>query len=115
VEELLRTVGREAESQVQSALRGFFGGMVRSYLPQVWVFVTEDGVASMTIAPDGKVTVTPGAAATPDVTVEASHDRLRAALSSRGRAPGVPGMLKATAHTPKGRAAFDLMRGRLGL
>jgi len=115
VEELLRTVGAEAERQVRSQLSGFFGGFVREYLPQVWVFRTEEGSASLSVAADGKVAVTAGEAATPDVTIEIGYARLRAALTTRSRAAVPPGPLTVTPHSTKGRVAFDYLRGRLGL
>lgn len=113
--ELLRGVAADAEREVRARLTGFFGGIVRSYLPQVWVFTTEEGTASLRVAADGRVTVTPGAAATADVTIEVGHARLRAALTTRDRSRVPPGPLTVTPHTAKGRAAFDYLRGRIGL
>jgi hypothetical protein len=89
--------------------------MVRHYLPQVWVFKTEDGSASLSVASDGRVSVTPGEAPNPDVVVEIGHDRLRAALTTRERAAVPPGPLNVSTRSAKGRAAFDYFRGRLGL
>lgn len=115
VEELLKTVGRQVEPEIRSRLRGFFGGMIRAYLPQTWVFRTEDGTASFHVSSEGAVSVTAGAAAPADVTVEVGHERLRVALTTR-RKPSVPlGPLTVTPHTAKGRAAFSYLRDRLGL
>lgn len=115
IEELLRSAGRDAETRIRSQLSGFFGGMVRHYLPQVWVFRTEEGSASLSVAADGKVSVASGEAAKPDVTIDIPHARLRAALTTRQRAAVPPGPLNVTPHTAKGRVAFDYLRGRLGL
>jgi len=112
---LLKSVARDVEPQVKSQLDGFFGGMVRAYLPQTWVFRTEHEVASFTVDRAGGVSVTEGAATHPDVTIETSHDRLATALRTRSRAAVPPGPLTVTPHTPKGKTAFDYLRGRLGL
>ena len=112
---LLESVAHDVQPQVQSQLGGFFGGMVRAYLPQTWVFRTEKEVASLTVSPDGVVSVAKGAAAKPDVTIEVGHDRLIAALTTRSREKVPPGDLKVTPHTSKGKTAFDYLRSRLGL
>jgi hypothetical protein len=115
VAELLGKVGRDVQPEVQSRLRGFFGGMLRTYLPQTWVFVTEDGTASLHVDRAGTVTVSPGALPSPDVTVEIGHERLKAALLSRRKDAGPPGPLTVTPHTAKGKTAFAYLRDRLGL
>jgi hypothetical protein len=115
VEELLRKVGRDVQPEVQSRLSGFFGGLLRTYLPQTWVFVTEDGTASLLVDRAGAVSVTAGALPSPDVTVEVGHDRLRAALLTRRKDAGPPGPLTVIPHTAKGRTAFAYLRDRLGL
>ena len=113
--DLLRTAGKEFEPEIRTRLSGLFGGILRHYLPQTWVFRTEHEVASLTVDPTGAVSVTSGAAPTPDVTVEIPHDRLKAALTSRKREAVPPGPIQVTPHTAKGKAAFDYLRGRLGL
>jgi hypothetical protein len=115
IEELLAKVGRDVQPEIQSRLRGFFGGMVRAYLPQTWVFVTEQGTASLQVDRAGVVTVTSGALRTPDVTVEIGHDRLKAALSTRRREAVPPGPMTVTPHTSKGKTAFAYLRERVGL
>lgn len=112
---LLESVGRDLQPQVQAQLTGFFGGIVRGYLPQTWVFRTEKEVASLTVEKSGEVRVAEGVASNPDVTIETSHERLAAALRSRSAAKVPPGPLTVTPHTPKGKAAFDYLRGRFGL
>jgi len=112
---VLEQVARDVEPQVRAQLGGFFGGMVRAYLPQTWVFRTEREVASLTVGGDGGVAVADGAAATPDVTIESTAQHLTAALTARSRSKVPRGALHVTAHTPKGQTAFDYLRGRLGL
>jgi hypothetical protein len=115
IPELLAQTARRFEPELQSRLNGVFGGIVGSYLPQTWVFRTDDGVASLLVDREGRVSVQAGEAPRPDVTVEISHDRLAAALrgSDRGSVPSGP--LTVTPHTSKGKTAFDYLRSRLGL
>jgi len=113
--ELLERVGGDVTRQVRAQLDGLFGGFVRAYLPQTWVFRTEKEVASLTVDRAGAVTVAPGAPAHPDVTIEAHLEQLSAALASRSRSSISPGDLRVTPHTSKGKTAFEYLRGRIGL
>ena len=115
LEELLAARANEIRAAVESRLRGFLGGMLRAYLPQVWVFRAEEEAVSVRVGADGRVTVVPGTADPADVTVEGSHDRLRSALTAGPEAPSAVGDLRVTSHTAKGRAAFGFVRQRLGL
>lgn len=112
---LLQRVAREIEPEVRSQLGGFFGGMVRAYLPQTWEFRTENEAASLTVDREGSVRVAEGAAAHADVTIETTGDHLAKALTTRSRSKVPSGAFRVTAHTSKGRTAFDYLRGRLGL
>ena len=112
---LLEKAAHEIEPQVRSQLGGFFGGMVRAYLPQTWVFRTESEVAALSVDRAGAVTVCDGAPPNPDVTVESTYDHFRTALEKRSRARLPPGAVHVTSHTAKGRTAFDYLRGRFGL
>jgi len=112
---MLESVGHDLEPQVRSQLAGFFGGMVRAYLPQTWVFKTELATAFLTVNRSGSVTVGEGMPASPDVTIETAHARLVVAFQTRSRQKVPPGSLRVTAHTSKGKTAFDYLRGRLGL
>ena len=115
VEELLRSTAVSFEPELQSRLQGFLGGLIRNYLPQAWVFRTEHETVTLHVDPKGVLTVTPGEVEKPDVTIEIPKKRLVAALKTRDRAAVPSGPLTATPHTAKGRAAFDYLRGRLGL
>ena len=111
----LEKVAHDIEPRVREQLGGFFGGMVAAYLPQTWEFRTEKEVAALIVDRSGTVHAAGGAAANPDVTVEATEVQLTAALAAGSRSRPPPGALHVTAHTSKGRTAFDYLRGRLGL
>jgi hypothetical protein len=113
--ELLAEAGHELEPELRRRLGGLLGSILRAYLPQVWVFATDQGTASLTVSSAGAVSVADGEAAHPDVTIELPMDLLRKALRTRRRDAVPRGPVKATPHTAKGRAAFDYLRGRLGL
>jgi hypothetical protein len=115
VDELLRGIAPEAQREIQQRLGGFLGGFVKAYLPQTWVFQTEEGAASLVVDAMGRVAVEPGAAKAPDVTIEVGYERLRTGLLTRRKESTAPGPLNVTPHTAKGRTAFDYLRGRLGL
>jgi hypothetical protein len=115
VEELLRTTATQFEPELRSRLDGFLGGIIRAYLPQAWEFRTEHETVTLEVDANGAVRVHAGPAAKPDVTIEIPKKRLVVALTTRRREAVPPGPLTATPHTTKGRAAFDYLRGRLGL
>ncbi len=112
---LLTEAGKGVEEQLRPQLTGFFGGVIRSYLPQRWVFVTEEGSATLGVETSGVVWARDGAEPSPDVTVQTSHAKLAAALRSRRREGLPPDPVQVTAHTSRGRTAFDFTRRRLGL
>jgi hypothetical protein len=114
LESLLTKTARTFEGELRSRLQGFFGSIIRAYLPQVWVFATDQETVSLSIDATGRATVANGALPHPDVTVEIPHDRLRAALKAGRKGAVPPGPLTVTPHTAKGRAAFDYLKGRLG-
>ena len=115
LEGLLRDTARDLEPRIRDQMRGFFGSMVRHYLPQTWVFRTEQETVSLRVDATGAVAVSAGALAPADVTVEVGHDRLRAALTTRSHGGIPPGPLTVTPHTAKGKAAFGYLRDRIGL
>jgi hypothetical protein len=115
LKELLRSAGRSLEPEIQRRLGGLLGGIIRAYLPQAWEFTTDRGDATLTVDPAGKVSVSDGRADHPDVTIEIPFELLQKALTTRQR-DGLPaGPVHVTPHTQKGRAAFDYLRGRIGL
>ncbi len=113
--ELLGEAAKGVEAQLKPQLQGFFGGVVRSYLPQRWVFLTDDGTATLGVETDGIVWAREGADPSPDVTIRTSHAVLSQALRTRRREALSPNPVQVTAHTSRGRIAFDFTRRRLGL
>ncbi|HTW39552.1 MAG TPA: hypothetical protein VMF04_01660 [Thermoplasmata archaeon] len=110
---LLEKVARQIEPEVQKQLAGLFGGIVRSYLPQAWVFETDEGTATLVVEKTGAASVRDGAADHPDVTLRVPYAPLARALQSRK--PMSPDAVTVTPHTAKGRTAFDYLRSRVGL
>jgi hypothetical protein len=113
--DLLTHVAPDLEAQLKPQLKGAFGGLVRAYLPQTWVFVTESETASLIVGADGSARALQGAAPHPDVLVETGHARLVLALTTRDKSKVPPGVTKVTPKTEKGRTAFQFVRSRLGL
>jgi hypothetical protein len=115
VADLLRPLVPELDARLKGAMNGLTGMVIRAHLPQNWTFVTERSQGSLVVSREATVLVVDGALPSPDVTVETSHARLEAALTTRDRRQVPPGPLTVTPHTEKGRRAFEFLRGRLGL
>ncbi len=113
--DLLAKLTPGVEAEVKSRLGGLFGGFVRAYLPQTWVFRTDQDTATLTVDPQGNAHVAPTDHPSPDVTVQGPFAALRAAVESRGRTAAPRDAVQVTPHTAKGRAAFDYLRPRFGL
>lgn len=113
--QLLEKIAPEIEKELKPRLQGFVGSFVRAYLPQVWVFETDEDSATVRVESSGSVTVTPGSRMSPDVTIHAPKARLEKILTSRSRPASMPTDVRVVPHTTKGRVAFDQVRGRFGL
>ncbi|MGA8603692.1 MAG: hypothetical protein WB788_01310 [Thermoplasmata archaeon] len=111
---LLEKLAPDIEKELKPRLQGFIGAFVRAYLPQVWVFETEEGATSVRIEPTGAVTVAAGPATARDVTIRGPHDRLKQVLSTRTKGGAKPTDFSVVAHTAKGRAALEQVRSRFG-
>ena len=112
----LAQMGPDIESQLRPQLSGFFGGLIRGYLPQAWVFKTEKATATLVVNRSGSVVVVDGAVQAADVAITWGHEQLMAALLTRSRSKIPPGPSPHTSFlTPKGRTAFNFLRNRLGL
>jgi hypothetical protein len=115
VADLLSGICSEIETQLKPNLRGFFGGTIRSYLPQAWVFATESETVTLRVDTDGNVSARSGRMDGPDVIIQGTQAALLAALSSRNPAMVPPRSIKARPVTSKGSMAFNFLRNRFGL
>jgi hypothetical protein len=113
--QLLEKIAPDIEKELKPRLQGFIGQFVRAYLPQDWVFETDEDAATVHIETTGAVTVAKGTVPSPDVTVHAPKARLEKLLTSRTHPATLPAEVRAVPHTAKGKVAFDQVRGRFGL
>lgn len=112
---LFESLRPQIEDQVKPNLRGLIGLLVSGYLPQNWVFVTEEETVSVTIDKKGNALVISEAVANPDVTIEIDHKYLSAALEKRSQPDFPPERSNVTLHTPKGKAAYGHLKKHFGL
>src|SRR6266849_4126058 len=110
IADVLSNLSPEIEAQLKPNLRGFFGGMIRTYLPQAWVFTTELETVTLHVDCEGNLSVRSGRDASPDVIVQGTQAALSAALSTRNPAMVPPGSIKARPVTSKGSMAFNFLR-----
>jgi hypothetical protein len=113
--QLLEKITPDIEKELKPRLQGFLGSFVRAYLPQHWVFETDQDAATVEIATTGAVRVVPGTFPSPDVTVHAPKHRLEELFSKGARPATMPTDVRAVPHTAKGKVAFDQVRSRFGL
>ncbi|MBA3046008.1 MAG: hypothetical protein KKH41_06210 [Candidatus Thermoplasmatota archaeon] len=106
---------REVEGQIKGALGGLAGIVVKSYLPQHWIFVTETETVTFAVDSKGNASVANGTSASPDVIIGIDHKYLTEALKTRTRPSFDPKTFDLKFHTAKGRTAFNFIRKRLGL
>lgn len=116
VEELLSSYRTDVERQIKSGLKGVLGPFLKGYLPQVWVFETESEVVSFVIDAGGKAIVEGREWRPRDVTIRWKGALLVSVLKSRSRQEVPEGEKPETVcHTPKGCAALNLLKSRLGI
>jgi hypothetical protein len=116
LESLLSSLRPEIESQVKPHLHGFFGRIVRGYLPQVWAFKTEVESASLTVSAVGSVRISTGVARDSDVVVTWSQRQLLAVLRTRDHAHAARGAAPSIEfRSHRGKTAFSFLRSRFGL
>ncbi len=116
VEDLLQGFCVEAEAELRPRLQGFTGMILGSFLPQVWVFETESECVTVRAAPDGRISIIPADGLQRDLTIKWREDLLCNVLKTRSKT-GVPEgeVPEVVRHTQKGSAAFNYLRGRLGI
>jgi hypothetical protein len=116
VEDLLSGFCVDAENELKPKLQGFTGLFLRGFLPQVWVFETESESVTVLAEPNGNVSIRQGDGFQRDLTIRWRHDLLCQVLETRTK-DCVPIDERPTVvrHTDKGGAAFNYLKGRLGL
>jgi len=116
VEDLLAGFCVDAERELKPKLQGFTGLFLRGFLPQVWVFETESESVTVLADTNGNVSIRQGDGFQRDLTIRWRHDLLCKVLETKTK-DCVPSGEKPTVvrHTDKGGAAFNYLRGRLGL
>jgi len=115
IEGLLWQQAGQIQVELQKALSGLGGFVVRGYLPQIWTIKSDSESTTLTVDSNGNVRVTAGGASRPDVTIEASHRLASAALSGDMMAAELyRDEARVTTHTQKGATAWEFLRRRLG-
>ncbi len=92
--------------------------MVRSYLPQTWLFISETGKGTLFVDVDGIARVFEGSFGAPDVSITWTDQAFFATLVLQNRsavALGTPKEPAVQRLTQKGGTAFDFLHGRFNL
>lgn len=113
---LLDGVCAEIESQLRPGLNGTQRFLIVGFLPQTWVFETENQVVSLVVDRHGNVFTQAMNRGDRDVTIQWKHEYLASVLMTRSTAcvphDELPTIIF---HTEKGRTAFEFLKNRLGL
>lgn len=116
IEELLTGFCVDAEGELKPKLSGFTGLLLRGFLPQVWVFETESESVTVLADSNGNVSIQHGDGFQRDLTIRWRHDLLCKVLETKSKdcvpSGEIPTVVR---HTAKGGAAFNYLKGRLGL
>ncbi len=113
---LLDGVCPEIESQLKPRLSGLQRFLIIQFLPQTWVFETENQVVSLVVDQQGSAFTQAMNRGGRDVTIRWKHDYLASVLKTRSIAHVPQGESPTIIfHSLKGRTAFDFLRKRLGL
>jgi nitrite reductase/ring-hydroxylating ferredoxin subunit len=114
---LTQTVARRISTELKPHLRSFYGGLLRRYLPQVWLFVAENGAATLEVDRHGDCQVSEGQIDDPDVVVTWTNEAFRIAFTTgnRNELPAGTKAPEVEIHSRRGQVAFEQLRKRLGL
>jgi len=114
--ELFQPICQEVEGQVKKYLRGILSaGFIKPYLPQHWVFITEQETVTFMVDKKGNTSVASAVSETPDVTIKIDHDFLAQAIKTREKPDFEPSNFDVSFQTKKGETAFGYLRKHLGL
>ncbi|HUV60537.1 MAG TPA: hypothetical protein VMW71_00010 [Thermoplasmata archaeon] len=115
IKDLLNDLCRDVEAELKPKATGFLTGwLVQNYLPQNWVFKTEQESVIFHVTKTGSATVKNGDLKTPDVIIEWDHDSLSTVLRTRSSA-GISHPPRVSIRTSKGKAGYDQLRKRIGI
>lgn len=104
----------QGEADLRKMVRGFLtAGVVRSYLPQNWVIITDQGALTVHADLDGNMTVSPGEPMVRDGAIAIGHDLLADSLRTGKNPPA--NAIQVTFYTPKGQAAFRHLAKYFGM
>jgi hypothetical protein len=114
---LTQTVAPRVQAELKPHLRGFFGAIVRGYLPQTWWFSTEKGQATLHVDKNGDAHVSAGRSGAPDVAIGWTDKAFRIALTTgdRSKLPADTPVPTVEIHSSKGKMAYGQLRKKLGL
>ena len=113
--ELFESICSLIENKIKPNLRGLTGLILIGYLPQQWVFVTEEETVTMAIDKKGNANVVNGAMENPDVTLEFDHKYLSTTLKAQSSPNFPPERSNVTLHTSKGKTAYNYLKQHFGL
>ena len=114
--EIFQPICQDVQKELKKYLSGILtSGFIKPYLPQHWVFITEQEAITFMVDKKGNASVAEGESETPDVTIKIDHDFLCQALETRKRPDFEPKNFDVTFQTEKGKTAFGYLRKHLGL
>jgi hypothetical protein len=113
--DVFQPICQEVQTKLKGVLRGLFGGMVKGYLPQKWIFRTDSETVTFSVAKAGTASVEAGEGSPPDVIITIDHDYLLEALKTRRRPGFQPRNINVEFKTGKGQTAFNYIGKELGL
>ena len=113
---IFESICYEVEAELKSQLSGFISGaFIRAYLPQEWVFKTENETITFSVDRNGNASVRIGTGSKSDVTINIDHEYLSTALTTRSQPSFQPKKNNVKFHTSKGRTAFNFLKKKFGL
>ena len=115
IEGLLSDLCKDVERELKPVVSGLLTGFVaKSFLPQDWVFKTEQESVTFHVTKSGSATSKAGESRNPDVVVEWNHDSLATVLRTRS-SEGISRPPRVRILTAKGQTGYNQLRKRIGI
>jgi hypothetical protein len=112
---LLDALVPEIQREAKEALSGLItGAVLRGYLPQAWVFETEEETVTFLVDREGNARTIEGAHEDPDVGIRAPAEDLAVVLGERRMPEGAGQRILYKHYTGKGRTAWNFLKNRFG-